>query len=154
MTLPTITPHLVCEGAAEAMTFYAAAFGAVEEMRMPGPGGKLMHASMRIGDARFMLVDDMPQMGLPGPKALGGSTVTMHLQCEDADAVFARAVAAGATALMPVAEQFWGDRYGQLRDPFGHRWSVATTVRQLTPEQMQENLRQMMAAGGGRSSDC
>lgn len=139
----SITPHLVCAGAAQAIEFYKKAFGAVELMRMPGPEGKLMHASVRIGDSVLMLVDEFPEFGSVGPKALKGSPVTIHLYVEDADAQAAQAVAAGARLLMPVSEMFWGDRYGQLEDPFGHRWSLATHVRDLTPEQMAEAMRKM-----------
>lgn len=136
----SLTPHLVCAGAAEAIEFYKAAFGAVEEMRMPGPEGKLMHAMVRIGDSPLMLVDEMPQWGALGPKSLKGSPVTIHLQVADVDAVVARAVKAGAKITMPVDDAFWGDRYGQLEDPFGHRWSVATHVRDLTMEEIRQAM--------------
>ena len=137
----TVTPHLVCAGAADAIEFYKKAFGATETSRMPGPGGKLIHASVRIGDSTVMLVDEMPEYGSLGPKALKGSPVVIHLYVEDADAFAARAAAAGAKVTMPVAEMFWGDRYGQLEDPFGHRWSVATHVKDLTAAEMQEAMR-------------
>lgn len=137
----SLTPHLVCAGAAEAIEFYKAAFGAVEEMRMPGPDGKLMHAMVRIGDSPLMLVDEMPDWGALGPKALKGSPVTIHLQVADADATVARAVQAGAKITMPVDDAFWGDRYGRIEDPFGHHWSVATHVRDMTYEE----IRQAMA---------
>lgn len=132
----TITPHLVCAGAADAIDFYVKAFGAVEAARLPGPDGKLMHGMVRIGDSALMLVDENAEWGALGPKALGGTAVTIHLYVDNADAVFERAVAAGATAKMPVTEMFWGDRYGVLIDPFGHSWSVATHVRDATPEEM------------------
>lgn len=131
----SVTPHLVCAGAASAIEFYKKAFNAAEVARMPGPDGKLMHASIRIGDSAVMLVDEMPQHGALGPKALKGSPVTIHLYVEDADAVAAQAVAAGAKSVMPVSEMFWGDRYGQIEDPFGHRWSIATHVRDVPPEE-------------------
>jgi uncharacterized glyoxalase superfamily protein PhnB len=137
----TVTPHLVCAGAADAIEFYKKAFGATETSRMPGPGGKLMHASVRIGDSTVMLVDEMPEHGTLGPKALKGTPVVIHLYVEDADAFAARAAKAGAKVTMPVTEMFWGDRYGQLEDPFGHRWSVATHVKDLTPAEMQEAMR-------------
>ncbi len=139
----SITPHLICEGAAEAIEFYKKAFGAVENGRMPGPNGKLMHAQIRIGDSALMLVDDFPEMGGHGPKALKGSPVTIHLYVEDADKVFNQAVAAGATVRMPLADMFWGDRYGQIEDPFGHHWSIATHKQDLTPEQMQAGMANM-----------
>jgi len=141
----SLTPHLVCAGAAEAIEFYKNAFGAVERGRMPGPDGKLMHAQVSIGDSYLMLVDEMPQWKCLGPKALGGSPVTLHLYVEDADAVFERAVAAGAQVVMPLDDMFWGDRYGQLLDPFGHKWSVATHVRDLTSEE----IRQAAESAGG-----
>lgn len=135
-----LTPHLVCDGAAAAIDFYKAAFGAVEAGRLPTPDGKLMHAMVRIGDSALMLVDAFPQMGALDPKALKGSPVTIHLYVTDVDAAMAQAERAGATITMPAQDMFWGDRYGQLTDPFGHRWSVATHVQDLTPEQMQANL--------------
>lgn len=142
----SVTPHLICAGAAKAIDFYKRAFDATELMRVPGPNGKLMHASIRIGDSTVMLHDEMPERGALGPSALKGSPVTIHLYVEDVDAVAARAVAAGAKVTMPVADMFWGDRYGQLEDPFGHRWAVATRKRDVTPEEMQEAMREM----GGR----
>ncbi|MGF6598751.1 PhnB protein [Paraburkholderia sp. GAS448] len=138
-----LTPHLVCAGAADAIEFYKKAFNAVELVRLPGPQGRLMHASLRIGDSTLMLVDEMPEHGALGPKALKGSPVTIHLYVENADATVEQAVAAGAKVTMPVADMFWGDRYGQLEDPFGHRWSVATHKRDVTPEEMQEAMRKM-----------
>jgi uncharacterized glyoxalase superfamily protein PhnB len=138
-----VTPHLVCAGAADAIEFYKKAFGAVEEGRLPGQNGKLMHAMIRIEGSAVMLVDEMPEWGALGPKALKGSPVTIHLYVEDADAFAARAVAAGAKITMPVADMFWGDRYGKLEDPFGHHWSVATHVRDVTPAEMQQAMKQM-----------
>jgi uncharacterized glyoxalase superfamily protein PhnB len=137
----SLTPHLVCAGAAEAIEFYKKAFNAVEMMRLPGPGGKLIHASVRIGDSILMLVDEFPEMGAKSPKSLQGSPVTIHLYVEDADAAVAQAVAAGAKVTMPLADAFWGDRYGQLEDPFGHSWSVATHLRDLSPEEIQAAMK-------------
>lgn len=139
----TITPHLVCAGAADAIGFYKNAFGATELTRLNGPDGRLMHAALRVGDSTLMLADEMPEWGALGPKARGGTPVTIHLYVEDADALFAQAVAAGAEARMPVSETFWGDRYGQVVDPFGHVWSIATHVQDLTDEQIAENFRQL-----------
>ncbi len=139
----SVTPHLVCAGAADAIEFYKKAFDAVETSRLPGPSGKLMHASIRIGDSTVMLVDESPDWGMLGPKALKGSPVTIHLYVEAVDAVVARAVAAGAKVTMPVADMFWGDRYGVLEDPFGHHWSVATHLRDVTTDEMQEAMRKM-----------
>jgi len=132
--MTAITPHLVCRGAADAIAYYVKAFGAVEQGRMPGPDGKLMHAMIRIGDASLMLVDEYPEQGCVSPQALKGSPVTIHLYVADVDATVARAVEAGGRITMPVADMFWGDRYGRLEDPFGHQWSVATHVRDLSPE--------------------
>ena len=142
----SLTPHLVCDGAAKAIDFYKAAFGAVEGARLPGPDGRLMHAMLRIGDSALMLVDEFPQMGSLGPKALKGSPVTLHLFVPDVDATMAQAVRAGAKLIMPAENMFWGDRYGQLEDPFGHRWSVATHLQDLTPEQIQANFAKMPPA--------
>ena len=132
----SLTPHLVCRDAAAAIDFYGRAFGAIELFRLPMPNGRLMHACVRIGDSQLFLVDEMPEHGALGPQALKGSPVTIHLQVQDADATFARAVAAGATVAMPLADMFWGDRYGQVVDPFGHRWSIATHVRDVRPDEM------------------
>jgi len=139
----SVTPHLVCGGAADAIEFYKKAFGAEELSRMPGPNGKLMHGSIRIGDSVVMLADEFPDFDSFGPKALKGSSVTIHLYVDDVDAFTARAVAAGATVRMPVSDMFWGDRYGQLDDPFGHRWSIATHMRDLTQEEMQQAMAKM-----------
>lgn len=142
----SLTPHLVCGGASDAIAFYTRAFNAVELGRLPTPSGRLMHAAMRIGDSMLMLVDEFPEMGALGPTSLKGSPVTIHLYVEDVDATVAQAVAAGAKLTMPVADMFWGDRYGQLQDPFGHHWSVATHQRDLSPEQ----IRQAAAEAAGR----
>jgi uncharacterized glyoxalase superfamily protein PhnB len=143
----SVTPHLVCAGAAAAIEFYKKAFGAEERGRMAGPDGRIMHAMLRIGDSPVMLVDEMPEWGSLGPKALKGTPVTIHLYVDDADAFVGRAAQAGAKVTMPVAEQFWGDRYGKIEDPFGHHWSVATHVRDVTQEEMKQAM-QKMAAGG------
>jgi uncharacterized glyoxalase superfamily protein PhnB len=134
----TVTPHLVCDGAAAAIEFYRQAFGATEAMRLPGPGGRLMHAQVRIGDSAVMLVDENPAFGMLGPRTLKGSPVVIHLFVEDVDRFFERAVAAGAKGLVPPTDMFWGDRYGVLEDPFGHHWSVATHVRDVTPDEIQK----------------
>ena len=132
----TVTPHLVCANAAAAIDFYAKAFGATELMRLEGPDGKLWHGCIQIGNSAVMLADEFPEMGSLGPKALKGTTVTIHLNVEDADAFAERAIEAGARLIMPVADAFWGDRYGQVEDPFGHRWSIATHVRDMTLEEI------------------
>jgi uncharacterized glyoxalase superfamily protein PhnB len=141
----TITPHLVCAGAADAIEFYKKAFGATEMLRMPGPGGKLIHAMLRIGDSPLMLVDEFQEWGSKSPNTLNGTAVTIHLQVPDADALFARAVEAGATVVMPMADMFWGDRYGIVSDPFGHAWSIATHIKDMTPEEMAQASREACA---------
>jgi uncharacterized glyoxalase superfamily protein PhnB len=145
----TVTPHLVCAGASDAIEFYKKAFGATEIMRMPGPAGKLMHAQIQIGDSAVMLVDEMPEWGALGPKSLKGSPVTIHLYVENADTFAKRAIDAGATVKMPVDDTFWGDRYGVLEDPWGHSWSVATHVRDMTPEEIAAEMAKMGQANCG-----
>jgi uncharacterized glyoxalase superfamily protein PhnB len=125
------------------MDFYKKAFGAVEETRLHGPEGKVMHGCVRIGDSPVMLVDEAPQWNSLGPKSLKGTPVTIHLYVEDADAFVARAQRAGATVTMPVQDMFWGDRYGVINDPFGHSWSVATHMRDVTPEEMRKAMADM-----------
>lgn len=139
----SLTPHLVCAGAAEAIAFYQRAFGAEELSRLPAPDGRLMHALVRIGDSMLMLNDEWPDMGAVGPLKLGGSGVVIHLYVPDVDATMAQAAAAGATVTMPAMDMFWGDRYGQLTDPFGHKWSVATHKQDLTPAQVKDNFAQL-----------
>jgi len=124
-----LSPHLVCAGAADAIEFYKRAFGAIEQMRLPGPDGKIMHASVTINGSMVMLTDENRDCGAASPKALGGTPVTLHLVVADVDAFAAQAVDAGATMIMPPADMFWGDRYGLIEDPFGHRWSIATPSR-------------------------
>lgn len=134
--MPTVTPHLVCAGAAKAITFYKKAFAAEEVMRLEGPDGRLWHASVVIGGSPVMLVDEAPEWGSFGPKALKGTPVTIHLNVPDVDAFVARAVKAGAKLTMPIADMFWGDRYGVIEDPFGHKWSVATHIRDMTVDEI------------------
>jgi PhnB protein len=141
----TVTAHLVVAGAADAIEWYKKAFGAEEIMRMPGPDGKLWHAMIRIGDSVVMLADEFPDYGSVGPKTLKGSPVTLHLSVENVDAYFKRAIDAGATVKMELADMFWGDRYGQVEDPFGHRWSMATHIRDVTPEEMVKGMQQACA---------
>jgi len=144
----TITAHLVVEGAADAMEFYKRAFGAEELGRMPMPDGRrLMHGAMQIGDSMLMLVDAFEEFGVKGPKALGGTGVTLHLYVPDADKAFQRAIEAGCIVAMPIADMFWGDRYGKVKDPFGHEWSLATQLRELSPEEMEAAQKAAFAAG-------
>lgn len=133
---PRITPALCIDGAAAAIDFYTSVLGATERMRMPNPDGTIGHAELQFGDSVIMLSDEYPEMGVRGPKSIGGTAVTLSLYVEDVDAVFKSAVEAGATVLRPVADQFYGDRSGQFEDPFGHRWSVASHVEDISPEEM------------------
>jgi uncharacterized glyoxalase superfamily protein PhnB len=129
----TITPQLVVQGVARAIEWYTTALGANELLRNLAPDGKsIMHAELLLGDSRFFVVDEFPG-SMASPATLGGTPVTLHLYVSDVDAVFDRAVEAGAQVLMPVADQFWGDRYGMLADPFGHRWSIASRIEDLSP---------------------
>lgn len=137
----TVTPHLVCAGAADAIEFYKKAFDATEVGRLPTPDGKVAHAMIRINGSAVMLVDEFPDWGSFGPKSLKGSPVTIHLYVEDVDAFVARAVRAGAKITMPLEDMFWGDRYCRLEDPFGHQWSVATHVRDVSREEMQRAMQ-------------
>jgi PhnB protein len=135
----TITPHLVVRDAARAIEFYCKAFGASELYRNLAPDGKsIMHAELMLGDSRFLLHDEFPERNLLSPLSYQGTSVTLHLYVADVDAVFARAIEAGAEILMPVEDCFWGDRYGILRDPFGHRWSVATRLKDLSPRELRQ----------------
>ena len=140
---PQVTPYLCIDGAAEAIEFYREVLGATERMRMGGPDGKVGHAELQIGSGLVMLADEFPDMGQRSPKALGGSPVTVSLYVEDVDAVFARALGAGATEVRPVADQFYGDRVGGFRDPWGHVWSVATHVEDVSPEEMARRAEAM-----------
>ena len=139
----TVTPHLVCKGASEAIEFYKKAFGAEDLGRVSdGKGGKLIHALISIGDSKVMLVDEFPEWGFYGPPSLNGSPITIHLYVDDVDAVVDRAVQCGAKITMQVQDMFWGDRYGRIEDPFGHLWSVATHIRDVTPEEMEKAARE------------
>lgn len=133
----SLTPHIVCRNASAAMDFYMRAFGARDDGRLTGPDGKLMHGMLWIGDSALMLVDENPEWGMHSPLSLEGSPVVLHLYVEDVDAALARAVDAGAALTMAAADMFWGDRYGQVRDPFGHRWSIATHIRDVPPAEIE-----------------
>jgi PhnB protein len=146
----SITPYLVVNDAAAAIDFYKRAFDAKETYRHPGPDGKsIVNAELKIGDSIVLLSDEFPHGGCRSPNSIGGSAVTLHIYTEDVDKVFNQAVNAGATIVMPVMDMFWGDRYGQLKDPFGHIWSIATHNQDLSQEEIQkageEALKQMMA---------
>jgi PhnB protein len=140
---PQVTPYLCVDGAAAAIDFYSRVLGATERMRMGGPDGKVGHAELQIGSGLVMLADEFPDMGQRSPKALGGSPVTVSLYVEDVDAVFARALEAGATEVRAVTDQFYGDRAGQFSDPWGHLWSVATHVEDVSPEEMARRAEAM-----------
>jgi PhnB protein len=140
----TLTPYLTVRDAARAIEFYKQAFGAVEKGVMPGPDGKIMHAELVIGDSIFMLADEFPQFGSMSPLSTGGAGMGLHIYVEDVDSAFDRAVQAGAKVDMPVSDMFWGDRYGKLSDPFGHKWSIATHKADLTMEEMAEGAKAMM----------
>lgn len=142
----TVTPYLMVRGADRAIEFYKRAFGAEELMRMSGPDGKrIMHAEIKIGDSRIFLSEEFPEMGCRSPESLGGTASSLHLYVEDVDAAFKRAVAAGAQVKMPVADMFWGDRFGKLIDPFGHEWGMATHTEDLTPEEIRERANVFFA---------
>jgi PhnB protein len=137
---PRVTPYLVVDGASAAIDFYREVLGATERMRMPAPDDKVGHAELEIGDSLIMLADEYPDMDALGPKTVGGTPVTLHVYVEDAAAVFDRAVQAGAKSLRPVEDKFYGDRSGEFEDPFGHRWSVATHVEDVPPDEMEKRM--------------
>ncbi len=143
----TITPHLVIRGAAEAIDFYKKALGAEERMRMASPDGRITHAELKIGDSILFLADEFPEMGgcSRSPQTLGATTVTLMLYVPDVDTAFKRALDAGAKTTMPVADMFWGDRYGALTDPYGHTWGMATKKEELTPLEVERRAREFFA---------
>lgn len=143
-TIP-ITPLLGVREASRAIEFYRDAFGAEEVMRLTGPDGAILHAEIRIGGGLLMLAEEMEEWGNESPASLGGTSVRIHLYVEDVDALAERAVAAGAEVVIPVDDQFYGDRSGRLRDPFGHEWIVATRVEEVPPEEMQRRAAELFA---------
>lgn len=145
---PRVTPYLHVDGASAAIEFYTQVLGATERMRMPGDTPeRIGHAEIQIGDSVIMLADEFPDMGVLGPKSVGGSPVTLHVYVEDVDAVFDNAVQAGARALREPKDQFYGDRSGQFEDPFGHRWNVASHVEDVSPEEMQRRMAELASSG-------
>jgi PhnB protein len=140
----SVTPYLIIKGAAEALEFYKRALGATEVMRMPSSDGKIMHAEIKIGDSFIMLADEYPEKGYRGPASLGGTTVSLMVYVERVDEIFKQAIAAGAKELQPVKDQFYGDRTGTLQDPFGHVWSIATHVEDVSPEQIEQRAKEYM----------
>jgi PhnB protein len=141
--MSTITPHLVCTGAAQAIEFYKKAFNATELSRIVGKDGKLLHASVQIGNSQLFLVDEYLDWGVSSPATLKGSPVTIHLSVDNVDAAFAQAIAAGAVTITPVADMFWGARYAVVQDPFGHKWSVATQLQNLTPQEVLDAMAKL-----------
>ena len=141
----TVTPSLTVRDAARAIEFYKQAFGAKERGAMKGPDGKVMHAEIMIGDSIIMLADEFPQFGSLSPQSVGGSGSGLHIYLEDVDSAFDRAVKAGAKVEMPVADMFWGDRYGKLSDPFGHKWSIGTHKADLSGEEIEKAQHDFMA---------
>jgi len=147
----SVTPAIIVRDAAAAIEFYTRAFGAEEVSRMPGPGGTIMHAEIRIGDSMVMLGEENEEWGSRSPLSTNGNPGSLHLYVDDADAAFARALEAGATVRMPLGDAFWGDRYGQVIDPFGHEWGLATHVKDMTDDEIQragEAWMAQMASGG------
>jgi PhnB protein len=144
---PRVTPYLIVDGASAAIDFYSSVLGASERMRLPAPAGKVGHAELQLGDSLIMLADEAPDMGARGPRAIGGTPVSLNVYVEDADAVFDRAIKAGAKELRAVEDRFYGDRSGQFEDPFGHRWDVSTHVEDVPPEEVSKRATAMMGAG-------
>jgi PhnB protein len=142
---PRVTPYLIVDGAGAAIDFYSSVLGTTERVRMAGPDGKVGHAELGIGDSVIMLADEHLDMDVRGPQTVGGTPVTLHVYVEDADSVFERAIQAGAKALQPVEDKFYGDRAGQFEDPFGHRWNVSTHVEDVPPEEMSKRAAAAMA---------
>jgi len=142
----SVTPYLVIKGAAQAIDYYKKVFGATEVVRMPGPGDRIGHAELKIGNSHIMLADEFPEMGHHGPPASGNSSVSVLVYVEDVDSAVERAVADGAQILKPIEDQFYGDRMGFIQDPFGHRWGVATHKEDVSPEEMQERAKKAMQA--------
>jgi len=140
----TLTPYMTVHDAARAIDFYKKAFAAVAKGVMKGPDGKIMHAELRIGDSLFMLANEFPHFGSFSPKSVGGSSMGLHIYVEDVNSSFDRAIGAGATVEMPVADIFWGDRYGKLVDPFGHKWFIATHTRAMSMEEIDEAQEEFM----------
>ncbi len=145
----TVTPYLHIQGAADALEFYHKAFGATEITRAEGPGGKLMHAEIRIGNSHIMLADEFPEMGVRGPKTLGGAACSILLYVEDADSLYQQAVAAGAVEQRPIQDQFYGDRSGTVEDPFGHVWTISSRIEDLSDEEMDQRFEEFMKNQGG-----
>ena len=141
---PRVSVYLCCDGAAQAIDFYTQVLGATERMRIPGPEGKIGHAELQFGDSLVMLADEYPDMGVLGPKAIGGTPVMICIYVEDVDKVFASALAAGARSLREVEDKFYGDRAGEIEDPFGHRWTITSHIEDVPPDEMERRAAEMM----------
>lgn len=146
---PQVTPYLSVAGAAAAIEFYTQVFGAVERMRMPGPGDTIGHSELQLGSSLIMLADEAPDIGFLSPKTLGGTPVIISVYVQDVDSVFSRAAQAGATVVRAVEDQFYGDRSGQFEDPWGHRWSVASRIEDVPPEEMARRAAEAASSAGG-----
>ena len=144
----TVTPHIICKQASQAIEFYTKALGAEEVMRLPAPDGTIMHAEIRIGSSHIMIAEENVEWGLKGPTVIGGTPVTMHLYVEDCDALYAQAMAAGAESVMKPSNQFYGDRSGGVKDPAGNQWWIATHIEDCSPEEMDRRMREQMQGGG------
>ncbi len=140
----SVTPYLIVTGAVQALDFYRRAFGAEETLRMPAPNDRIGHAEIRIGDSVVMLADEFPEIGAKSPQTLGGAGVHLMIYVDDADVIFNRAIAAGAKATRPIQDQFYGDRTGTLVDPFGHQWTIATHIEDVSNEEMQRRMDEAM----------
>ena len=141
----SVTPHLVIKDCADALEFYKKALGAKEIYRSLMPDGRVMHAMIQIGDSFVMMADEFPEMGSKGPNTLGGTPMALHIYTEDADALYKQAIDAGAIQIMPLNDMFWGDRYGQIQDPFGHRWAIATHIKDVSPEEMEKAAKEFFS---------
>lgn len=143
----SVTPHLVIKDCADAIDFYKKALGAQEIYQNKMPDGKVMHAMIQIGNSVIMLADEFPEMGIVGPNTLGGTSTILHIYTDDADKLFSQAVNAGAIPVMPIADMFWGDRYGQVKDPYGHIWAIATHIRDVSPQEMEKAMKEISEKG-------
>lgn len=147
MNIHELFPYLRVRGAARALAFYEAAFGAREKFRLSEPSGRIGHAEITLGRATVMLSEEYPELGILGPESIGGTSMSLHLHVDDADALIARALEAGATLVRAPADHFYGERSGTVRDPFGHEWHIGHEIEKLTPAEMQRRYDALMAAG-------
>ena len=148
MSMQTITPHIVVRDAVRAVDWYTSALGAEERLRIPVPDGRLMSVELRFGDSALMLADEFPELGIVSPQTLGGTYMALHLLVDDVDRVWEQALEAGAEVFRPLQDSFWGERAGQVIDPFGHRWGLAQHVRDVSPEELVRAAEEMFGTGG------